>query len=73
MIKNPPANAGDTRDAGSIPGLGKSLEKGNGNPLQCSCPRNPTDRGFWQATQSMELQRVRYDLATKQHKEGQKA
>ena len=37
MIKNPPANAGDTGDAGSIPGLGRSPGEGKGNPLQYSC------------------------------------
>ena len=50
MVKNPPANAGDTRDAGSIPGLGRSPGGGNGNPLQYSCLGNPMDRGAWQAT-----------------------
>ena len=49
-VKNPPANAGDTRDAGSIPGLGKSPGGGHGNPLQYSCLENSTDRGAWQAT-----------------------
>ena len=38
------------RDAGSIPGLGRSSEGGHGNPLQYSCLENPTDRGAWQAT-----------------------
>ena len=41
VVKNPLANAGDM---GSIPGLGRSPGKGNGNPLQCSCLRNPIDR-----------------------------
>ena len=50
MVKNPPANAGDTGDAGSIPGLGRSLGEGNGNPLQYSCLGNPIDRGAWCAT-----------------------
>ena len=45
MVKNPPANAGDTRDVGSIPGLGKSPAGGHGNPLQYSCLENPIDRG----------------------------
>ena len=40
---NPPANAGDTRDAGSIPGSGKSPGGGNGNALQYSCLENPMD------------------------------
>ena len=37
-------------DLGSIPGLGRSSEEGNGNPLQCSCLKNPLDRGAWRAT-----------------------
>ena len=45
-----PANAGDIRDVGSIPGLGRSPEEGNGNPLQYSCLENPMDRGAWWAT-----------------------
>ena len=50
VVKNPPANAGDARDAGSIPGLGKSPGVGSGNPLQYSCLQNPMDREAWQAT-----------------------
>ena len=50
MVKNPPANAGDKRDMGSFPGLGRSLEEGNGNLLQYSCLENPVDRGAWGAT-----------------------
>ena len=46
-IKNPPANAGDRS---SIPELGRSLGRGNGNPLQYSCLANPMDRGAWRAT-----------------------
>ena len=41
MVKNPPANAGDVRDTGSIPGWGRSLGGGHGNPLQHSCLENP--------------------------------
>ena len=48
--KNPPANAGDIRDMGSIPGLGRSPEGGHPNPLQYSCLENPKDRGAWWAT-----------------------
>ena len=48
VVKNLPANAGDIRDAGSIPGLGRSPGEGNGNPLQYSCLENPMDRGAWQ-------------------------
>ena len=44
VVKNPLANAGDTRDMGSIPGLGRSSGGGNGNPLQYSCLENPMDR-----------------------------
>ena len=47
MVKNPPANAGDT---GSIPGLGRSPGVGGGNPLQYSCLKNPVDGGAWRAT-----------------------
>ena len=50
MVKNPPANAGDIRNEGSIPGLGRSPGEGSGNPLQYSCLENPMDRGAWQAT-----------------------
>ena len=50
MVKNPPANAGDFRDLGSIPELGRCPGEGHGNPLQCSCLENPMDRGGWQAT-----------------------
>ena len=49
MVKNPPANAGDIRDVGSIPGLGRSPGGGHGNPLQHSCSENPMDRGAWRA------------------------
>ena len=41
---------GDIRDVGSIPGLGRSPEEGNDNPLQYSCLENPMDRGAWRAT-----------------------
>ena len=50
VVQNPPANAGDTIDMGSIPGLGRSSGVGNGNPLQYSCLENPMDRGAWRAT-----------------------
>ena len=49
MVKNLPANAGDARGAGSIPGLGRSPGEGNGNPLQFSCLENSMDRGAWWA------------------------
>ena len=49
VVKNPPANAGDTRDMGSIPGLRRSPGEGNSNPLQYSFLENPMDRGAWWA------------------------
>ena len=56
MVKNPPANVGDARDACSIPGWGRSPGGGNGKPLQYSCLENPMDRGAW----LMGSQRVRH-------------
>ena len=47
MVKNRPANAGDARDMGLIPGLGRSPGEGNGNPLQYSCLENHMDGGSW--------------------------
>jgi len=49
VVESQPANAGDARDSGSIPGLGRSPGEGNGNPLQYSCLENPWDRGAWWA------------------------
>ena len=49
VVRNPPANAGDARDAGLIPGLGRCLGEGHGNPLQYSCLENHLDRGAWWA------------------------
>ena len=49
MVKNPPASAGDVRDSGSIPALGRSPGGGHGNPLQYSCLGILMDRGGWQA------------------------
>ena len=48
MVKNPPANAGDARDQGSVLVLRRSCGGGNGNPLQYSCLENSMDRGAWQ-------------------------
>ena len=45
VVKNPPANAGDARDVGLMPGSGRSPGVGNGNPFQYSCLENSTDRG----------------------------
>ena len=50
VVKNPPANAGDIRDVGSIPGSGRFTVGEYGNPLQYSCLENPMDRGAWRAT-----------------------
>ena len=50
VVKNPPDNAGDIKDAGSVPGLGRSPGGGNDNPLQYSCLEKPMDRGAWRAT-----------------------
>ena len=49
VVKNLPANAGDARDMGLIPELGRYPEEGNGNPLQYSSLVNPMDRGAWWA------------------------
>ena len=49
VVKNLPANAGDIRDEGSPPGLGRSPGRGHGNALQYSCLGNPMDRGAWKA------------------------
>ena len=49
MVKNLPANAGDTGDASLLPGSGRSPGEGNGKPLQYSSLENPMDRGAWQA------------------------
>ena len=51
MVKTPPANAGDRRDVGLIPGLGRSPGEGRGNPLQY-CLENSKDRGAWQSVYS---------------------
>ena len=45
VVKNSPANSGDIRDEGSVPGLGRSLRGGHGNPLQYSFLENPMDKG----------------------------
>ena len=66
VIKNTPANAGDTGDVGLSPGLGRSLGERNGNPLQYSCLGSPMDRGAWQATVHGVAKKVRHDLVTEQ-------
>ena len=60
VVKNLPANAGDIRDKGSIPGLGRSPGERHGNPLQYSCLENPMDSGA-QWPLSTGLERVRQD------------
>ena len=50
VVKNPPANAGNIRDVGFIPGLGRSRGGGNGDPLQYSCLENSMHRGVWWVT-----------------------
>ena len=57
MIKNAPANAGDIRDTGLTPGLGRSPGGENGNPLQYSYLENPMDRRAWQATVTVRQDR----------------
>ena len=47
VVKNLPANAGDIKDVGLIPGSGRSPGGGHGNPLQYSCLENPTNRVWW--------------------------
>ena len=60
VVKNSPANAGDMRDMGLIPGSGRYPRGGNGNPLQYSCLENPMDRGARQAIVH-RVQRVRHN------------
>ena len=64
-VKNLPANAGDARDVGLIPGSEISPGGGNGHLLQYSCLGNPMDKGAWQTTVHW-VATVRYDLVTKQ-------
>ena len=64
MVKNPPANAGDRRDTVSIPGLGKSPGRGNGNLLQYSGLGNPMDKGAWLGYSPWGSQRVGHNLVT---------
>ena len=61
VVKNLPANSGDARDSGSVPGLGRSPEERNGNPLQYSCLMNPMVIGAWWVISPMGLQRVGHD------------
>ena len=69
VVKNPPANAGDAGDTGSIPGSGRSPGDENGNPLQYSCQGNPKNRGTWQSMGSpgsWGRKRVGYNVVTEQ-------
>ena len=50
VVNNPPANAGDIRDKGSVPELRRFPKGGNGYPLQYSCLENFIDKGAWQTT-----------------------
>ena len=59
-VKHLPADAGDAEDSGSIPGSGRSLGEGNGNPLQNSCLENSMDRGALGATVH-RVAKVRHD------------
>ena len=49
MVKNPPVNAGDSGDPGSIPESGRFPGEGNGNPINYSCLENLMDTGAWWA------------------------
>ena len=64
VVKNSPANAGNIRDAGSIPGSRRSPGGGHGSPLQYSCLENPTDRGAWWAA-ACGVARAGQDIVTK--------
>ena len=65
MVKNPPANAGDTGDTSSIPGSGRSPGGVSGNLLQCSCLGNLMDRGAWRAAAHGVAEESDADLVTK--------
>ena len=64
VVKNWPANAGDLRDSGLIPGLGRSPGEGNGNSLQYCCLENCLDRGAWRATVRQTLPRTTQPTTT---------
>ena len=68
MVKNLPANTGNTRDWGSIPGLGRPPGVGNSNLLQYSCLGNPVDRGAWWAiVQGVAKSRTRLSMCACLH------
>ena len=64
LVKNPPPNAGDARNTGSIPELGRSPGVGNGNPLQYSCLENPMDRARWATVHEVTKSRTRLSTCT---------
>ena len=67
MVKDLPANAGDIRDTGSTPGLGRSLGGGHGIPLQYSCLENPMDRGAqWAAVHGVAKNQIQSNMHTQQ-------
>ena len=55
VVKNLPVNAGDIKDMGLIPELGRSPREENGNPLHYSCLGNPTDIGAWQGHKELDM------------------
>ena len=68
VVKNPPANAGDARDTGSIPGSGRSSREGNGNSFQYSCLENPMDRGvLWVTVHEVAKSQTRLTEHTQGH------
>ena len=66
-LKNTPATAGDIRDAGSVPWLGRSLEGGHGDPVQYSCLENPMDRGARETTDHSHKELDMTDACTHAH------
>ena len=62
VVKNLPAYAGDVKDKGSIPGLGRSPGGRHGNPLQYSCLENPMNREAWQTTTAHRVAQIRTQL-----------
>ena len=64
VVRNLPANAGDVRKTGLIPGSGRSPGKGSGNPLQYSCLKNPMDRGAWP---SCRVTKIRHNWSKLAH------
>ena len=69
MVKNPLVNAGDARDAGPTPGLGRSPGVGNFNLLQYSCLEHPKDRGAWWATVHRVTKESDMTLVTRQQQQ----